>query len=118
MGAPIGNVNGIIKASLTHALKVAIQQDNGARLRKGVNRLLQRFQEEGGLGDATFIRDTLDGKPNQRIEMNGDSNQALTSLSVLFVEAAQRLADQRQGLTIEQSGTILPQAGEGREPDR
>ena len=118
MGAPIGNVNGIIKASLTHALKVAIQQDNGARLRKGVNRLLQRFQEEGGLGDATFIRDTLDGKPNQRIEMNGDSNQALTSLSVLFVEAAQRLADSRQGVLIEQNEPPIVDGGAGREPER
>ena len=117
MGAPLGNVNRA-RIGLVHVLTVANERDDYTRLRKGVNKLLDRFSKEGGIREAEFIRDTLDGKPNQRIEMNGDSNQALTSLSVLFVEAAQRLADQRQGLTIEQKGSHEVVGGDGREPER
>jgi hypothetical protein len=98
------------------ALKRAVMADDGRTLRRGVEEQLRKFSE-GDQAAAVWVRDTLDGKPKQAIDFNDDNN-TLASLQVLFVEAAQRLADQRQGVLIEQSGTILPQAGDGREPDR
>ena len=95
MGAPLGNVNRNKGISLINAIQAACHQDGSARLRQGVNVLLQRFADKGGIREAEFIRDTLDGRPTQQVSLT-DQSDTLTSLQVLFVDAAARLAQSRE----------------------
>lgn len=90
-GVP-GNVNASKAYGLIRQLRAACEQDDFQRLRKGANKLLQRFSEDGNVRDAEFLRDTLDGRPTQRLDLSEDN--PLTSLQVLFVNAATRLAQQ------------------------
>jgi hypothetical protein len=82
-------------------------------MRKGVNVLLQRFSKEGGIREAEFIRDTLDGK-RSLFDMQGIDSTALTSLQVLFVDAVSRLEQAKNERTIEQlperqiEGEVVP----------
>ena len=118
MAAPFGNVNGARDYGLIRQLRIACEQDNYTKMRRGVQALLKRFAETGGIREAEFLRDTLDGRPQQRIDLQGDSGNALASLQVLFVEAAQRLADSQRPAIEGEKGPILPDGGVAREPDR
>ena len=86
MGAPFGNLNRAKEASLIRILQAECYQDNNKRIRQGVRKLLERFKEHGSLADATFLRDSLDGRPGQQLTITGES-EGLTSLQVLFVQA-------------------------------
>ena len=95
MGAPKGNINRLRGHLFHNALIEACEQDNYGRLRQGVKLVLKRWQAEGNIRDGEFIRDTLDGRPGQRIELSGENAQGLSSLAILFVDAAARLVGEQ-----------------------
>ena len=87
--------------------------DDGRKLRLGVEKQLENFAD-GDQQAANWVRDTLDGKPKQSIDVSNDDNP-LTSLQVLFVDAATRLAnaqaDRLEHRVIEQvGGQPMPEA--------
>jgi hypothetical protein len=121
----IGNVNAAHKG-LLHCLQVACAKEDYARLRKGVSKLLTRFAEHGAVADAIFIRDSLDGKRSM-FDLQGIDSNGLTSLQVLFVEAAVKLSQEANQRVIEhaqtlqpggEKGPIMSLGGDGREPER
>ncbi len=84
MGAPIGNTNSA-KSKLFHdTIRKACVQEDYKRLREMADALLTKAAE-GDLQAATIIRDTLDGKPKQQVEVSGeDGGPVAMSLSVSF----------------------------------
>ena len=84
MGAPIGNTNAA-KSRLFHdALRRAIAQDDGKRLRNAAEKLLDLAAEGEGWA-VKELRDTLDGKPAQAVTVGGDAdNPVQTTMRVLF----------------------------------
>ena len=71
MAAPVGNQNAA-KCKLVHdELRKLVIQDDGKRLRKGLDKVLTAF-EAGEPWAAQFVRDTLDGKPPQSVTLTGD----------------------------------------------
>ncbi len=84
MGAPVGNTNGA-KSRLFHdALRKAITQDDGRRLRQSAEKLLDAAAEGEGWA-LMMLRDTLDGKPKQQTEVTGaDGAPLVTSIAVEF----------------------------------
>ena len=111
MAGAYGNTNRVRKG-LIHVLQVANERDDYSRLRQGCEQLLNRFSKEGGVRDAEFIRDTLDGRPTQQVSLT-DQSDTLTSLQVLFVDAAARLAQSREK-TIEHE-SVLPSLGKSED---
>ncbi len=77
-GAPIGNQNAIggELASFKAALRRAITQDNGEKLRKAAE-ALQTKASEGEAWAVKELRDTLDGKPAQSVEVAGPNGGPL-----------------------------------------
>ena len=92
------------------ALRREVLSDNGERVRRGMALVVDRFASNGNLADGQFIRDTLDGKPKQQLDISSQDN-GLQSLQVMFVQAiAGAVAEQQaqldeaspvQGLTVE-----------------
>ena len=84
MGAPAGNQNAA-KSKLVHdALRKLAVQEDYKRLNKGLERVMDAF-EAGEPWAAQFVRDTLDGKPAQSIDVGGQpDNPIRTSLTVEF----------------------------------
>lgn len=101
-----GNLNGQKREGLAHVLRALCVREDYARLRSGCEVMLNRYAKEGGIREAEFIRDTLDGRPKQAIDLQGDNGNALTSLQVLFVDAATRIAN-AQAARIEQQQAVL-----------
>ena len=66
MGAPIGNTNGAKSRAFYGALSRAIAQDDGERLRRAAEKMLD-LAAEGEAWAVKELRDTLDGKPTQTI---------------------------------------------------
>lgn len=64
---------------VTNAIKRAVVQDDGAKLRKMVDTMLD-LACEGDVQAAVFIRDSLDGKPTQAVEVS-DTTHASASLA-------------------------------------
>ncbi len=84
MGAPAGNQNAA-KSKLVHdALRKMVIQDDQKRLRNGLEKVMQAF-EEGEPWAVQFVRDSLDGKPAQSMTVSGDAeNPLLSELRVSF----------------------------------
>ena len=106
-GPPIGSTNAHKSRMVEQALKRAVMADDGARLRNGVEAQLTKFSE-GDQAAAVWVRDTLDGKPKQAIDINEDGN-ALTSLQVLFVQALTDRLQSNQSLTPPQGSVTIDQ---------
>lgn len=68
-----GNTFGAKRRMLHDALKRAVMQDDGERLRRGIEALLDKVAE-GERWALEFLRDTLDGKPKQQLEVHGDED--------------------------------------------
>lgn len=84
MAAPAGN-NNAAKSKLFHdAIRKASIQEDHARLRQMADALLTKAAE-GDIAASMLIRDTLDGKPKQQVEVSGeDGGPVAMSLAVSF----------------------------------
>lgn len=70
MAAPLGNQNAAKSKVVHDALrKIAVQEDY-RRLNVGLGKVMDAF-EAGEPWAAQFVRDTLDGKPAQSVEVGG-----------------------------------------------
>ena len=96
MAAAIGNNYSGKHAVLETSLRSIVREDDGKRIRRGLQIVVNRFAKEGGLADGTFIRDTLDGKPKTRIDLSSEDGSGLQSLQVMFVQAIQERVEARQ----------------------
>jgi hypothetical protein len=84
MGAPLGNTNGAKSRAFYGALSRAIAQDDGERLRRAAEKLLD-LAAEGEAWAVKELRDTMDGKPAQAVEVGGVDGGAINhSLRILF----------------------------------
>lgn len=75
-GGQPGNQNAAKSRRFEQALERAIAQDDGVRIRKAAETLL----DKAALGEPWAIkelRDTLDGKPAQAVTLGGDPDQPL-----------------------------------------
>jgi hypothetical protein len=98
-GAPLGNTNASKGKVWNDALRRAIASDQGARVLKAAQRLL----DEASNGEPWAIKelaDRLDGKPHQEtlIEANLDSERHHIQIS--FIKPEQRFFIQSQQLNI------------------
>ena len=86
---------------VTTALRRECLSDNMARIRSGMKIVVDRFKANGNLHDGVFIRDTLDGKPMQRMQVDDKQGNALSSLQVMFVQAlSDKIAENNQQLNV------------------
>ena len=69
---------------VTDAIKRAVKQDDGARLRQMVEVQLDNAAA-GDLASATWIRDSLDGKPAQQVTLSGDDDAPLVVRTIQMV---------------------------------
>ena len=76
MGAPVGNANGAKQRKFYDAMMRAAASDDFARLRQIAEKTLT-LAEEGESWAVTIVRDTLDGKPKQQVELSGDADNPL-----------------------------------------
>lgn len=74
MGAPIGNKNGAKARLFEQALTRAIKQDDGERLRKAAEQVLDRAAD-GEAWAINMLADRLDGKPSQQIVGAGEDGE-------------------------------------------
>jgi hypothetical protein len=71
MGAPIGNQNAAKSRVFSDALRRAIAQDDGARIRKAAETMLD-LAASGEPWAVKEVFDRLEGKPAQALLMSGD----------------------------------------------
>lgn len=85
MPAPVGNLNAAKGQKYVYdALRKALVQDDKQRLEHGMQKVLT-LASEGEKWALEFVRDTLDGKPAQSINVGGqEDNPVLTALNVTF----------------------------------
>jgi len=84
MGAPAGNNNAGKSRAFYGALSRAIAQDDGERIRRAAEKLLD-LAAEGEAWAVKELRDTLDGKPAQAVEVGGIGGGPIEqSLKVVF----------------------------------
>lgn len=74
MGAPIGNKNGAKSRMFEQALHRCIAQDDGDRIRKAAETLLDKAAE-GEIWAIQMLADRLDGKPSQQILGAGEEGE-------------------------------------------
>jgi protein-disulfide isomerase len=70
-----GNKHGEKSRVIEQALRRAVAQDDGVRLRRMVEAVLDKAAE-GELAHIAWLADRLDGKPKQQIEQTIDANIA------------------------------------------
>jgi hypothetical protein len=84
MAATNGNQFRATAKIISDTLRKAVVQDDYVRVRK----MCEKLMDDAASGDiqaAQFIRDTLDGKPRQQVEMTGeDGGPVALSLAVSF----------------------------------
>jgi hypothetical protein len=78
-GAPKGNTNATKSRPWTDALARAMASDNGARLRKGAEILLDKIAE-GDTQAMQIYADRMEGKAAQSVTVAGDADNPLTSV--------------------------------------
>lgn len=71
-----GNTLGAKSRVFGDTMRRAIAQDDGKRVRDGVEMLLDKAAE-GERWALEMVRDTLDGKPKQQVEVSGDEDSPL-----------------------------------------
>jgi hypothetical protein len=74
MAAPIGNKNAAKSRLFEQALHRAIAQDEGVRIRKAAETLLDKAAE-GEIWAVQMLADRLDGKPTQQIVGGGEGGE-------------------------------------------
>lgn len=74
MAAPIGNKNAAKGRLFEQALHRAIAQDDGQRVRKAAEVVLDKAAE-GEIWAIQMLADRLDGKPSQTIVGGGDNGE-------------------------------------------
>lgn len=99
MGAPIGNTNGKGKL-FSSALKRAIAQDDGNRLRAAAEKLLD-LAAAGESWAVKELADRLDGKSVQSVEVADTRDVSeLTTAEILSLIAAERAIAASAGSTV------------------
>jgi hypothetical protein len=84
MAATNGNQYRATAKIISDALRKAAVQDDFKRIRQMCETLMDNAAE-GDIQAAQFIRDTLDGKPKQQVEVSGeDGGPVAMSLAVSF----------------------------------
>lgn len=97
MGAPVGNKNNSKGKPITDALRRAIAQDDGKRIREGVEKVLDAF----ALGEPwalQFVSDRMDGKPHQTSDVTINDNRDArdyTTAELLQAIAAERATGEK-----------------------
>jgi hypothetical protein len=89
-GAPVGNTNAAKGKVWNDALRRAIAQDDGKRVRAAVERLLDLAQE-GEPWAIKELADRLDGKPTQTV--GGDAENPLQLLAAIEWRVAKHSGD-------------------------
>lgn len=75
----IGNDLGRKARLVSDAIRRSIIQDDGVRLRNGVERLMDSFNE-GEPWALAMVMDRLEGKPAQAVTVSGDDERPLVSV--------------------------------------
>lgn len=75
-GAPEGNQNAAKSRVFHDAMRKACVQDDFKRIRQGVEAALDKAAE-GERWALELVRDTLDGKPKQQVEVAGEDGGPL-----------------------------------------
>jgi hypothetical protein len=83
-GAPIGNTNAKKGRLWNEALRKAINQDNGKRLRDSIEKLLT-FASNGEPWAIKELADRLDGRPRQTNVLEGSDEPPLKGINIVFV---------------------------------
>ena len=83
---------------VSDAITRAIKQDDGKRIRQGVEKLLD-LAATGDLPALTYIRDTIQGRPSQQLTLDGDDVPVITAIRMVIVSA-------NQGQVIEQENSL------------
>lgn len=76
MTAPIGNKNAEKSRVFYDAVRKACVQEDYKRLRQGADELLNKAAE-GERWALEMLRDTMDGKPKQQVEVAGEDGGAM-----------------------------------------
>jgi len=94
IGAPEGNKYAAKAKIVTDAIRKAIIQDDSAKLRKGVDRLLDAFAE-GEPWAIEQVMNRLEGKPAQSVDVAvSKSIQDMTDDELLAIARGERTAAQ------------------------
>jgi hypothetical protein len=83
-GAPIGNKNAQKGRIWNDALKKAIAQDNGKRLRESIEQLLN-LAAKGEPWAIKELADRLDGRPKQTNTLETDDDGLVAGIKIIFV---------------------------------
>lgn len=84
-----GNKDAAKGRKIERMLERALLQEDDRRLREGVEALLDKVAE-GERWAMEFVRDSLDGKPKQQVEMSGEVN---VGFHEVLVKARERSRD-------------------------
>ena len=76
MGAPNGNVNACKSGTFADALRKAIAQDDGKRIRQAAEKLMD-LAAEGTPWAVKEMADRIDGKAFQAVQLIGDPDSPL-----------------------------------------
>ena len=98
-GAPIGNKNAQKGQIWNDALRKAIVQDDGKRLRASVEQLLN-FASKGEPWAIKELADRLDGRPTQTSVPEASGEAELKTIKIVFVSPKGREADDVNSLNM------------------
>jgi len=98
-GAPIGNKNAQKGQIWNDALRKAIVQDDGKRLRASVEQLLN-LASKGEPWAIKELADRLDGRPKQTNVLEASDAPELQTIKIVFVSPDGREADDVASLNI------------------
>ena len=95
------------RAKLGTQLRLACERDDWKMVRKGLNRVLEKFSEADPWA-VEFVRDTLDGKPKMQIDATDAGGRSVTFAIVNYAEKEGPSAQQptRIGTTIDAIPTL------------
>ena len=91
-GAPIGNSNAQKGRMWNEALRKAIAQDDGKRLRASIEKLLN-LASNGEPWAIKELADRLDGRPKQTNVLEASDESELKTIKIVFVSPDGREAD-------------------------
>lgn len=97
MAAPVGNKFAAKAKIVTDAIRKAIVQEDGKRLRQGVDKLMEAFAA-GEPWALQFVTDRLDGKAHQTSEITVNDNRDArdyTTAELLQAIAAERASGEK-----------------------
>jgi hypothetical protein len=98
-GAPIGNKNAKKGQIWNEALRKAIAQDDGKKLRASVEQLLN-LASKGEPWAIKELADRLDGRPTQTNVLEASSEAELKTIKIVFVSPNGREADDIDSLNM------------------